>query len=102
MACYCIPNGAKGKTPNEFLIIRYTNENRSMNLPLGTRVQDKCIECKQNVTGIITKKDVASFTCPTCKKEWKLNMISSKGKGSRFTVEDLKNVLEKNRNVKLQ
>lgn len=73
-----------------------------MNLPLGTRVQDKCNECKQNVTGIMTKKDVASFTCPHCKKEWKLNMVSSKGKGSRFTVDDLKNVLEKNNYLKLK
>ena len=71
-----------------------------MNLPLGTRVQDSCPSCKAKVTGIVTKKGIASFTCTKCKHEWKLNLVESKGKGSRFTADDLKNLLEKNKNVR--
>ena len=73
-----------------------------MNLPLGTRVNEKCPNCKENVTGIVTKKVVASFFCNKCKNEWKLNLVESKGKGSRFTEESLKNLLERNRNVKIK
>ena len=71
-----------------------------MNLPLGTRVQDKCKICKKTITGIVTKKGKASFHCPTCKVDWELNMTESKGKGSRFTEESLKQLLERNKNVK--
>ena len=73
-----------------------------MNLPLGTRVKESCPLCKVNVTGIITKKNVVSFTCPDCKHEWKLNLVDSKGKGSRFTEEDLKNALERNKYLKIR
>ena len=71
-----------------------------MNLPLGTRVQDKCKNCKKTITGIVTKKGKASFHCSDCKIDWVLNLIESKGKGSRFTEESLKALLERNKNVK--
>ena len=73
-----------------------------MNLPLGTRVKEKCPQCKQNVTGIVTKKEVVSFLCPDCNKDWKLNLVDSKGKESRFSEEDLKNALERNKYLKLR
>ena len=72
-----------------------------MNLPLGTRVNEKCPNCRENVTGIVTKRGKASFICK-CKYEWELNLVESKGKGSRFTEESLKNLLERNKNIKIK
>jgi len=73
-----------------------------MNLPLGTRVNDSCPNCKENVKGIVTKKGIASFTCTACSHTWQLSLIESKGKGSRFSNESLKELLERNKNVKLK
>ena len=73
-----------------------------MNLPLGTRVKELCSKCKQNITGIVTKKNIVSFTCPHCSHEWKLNLIESKGKGSRFSEQDLKDAMERNKHLKIK
>ena len=73
-----------------------------MNLPLGTRVRESCPMCRETVTGIITTKGVAGFACQKCKHEWDLKMTESKGKGSRFTAEELKALLEKNKHVKMK
>jgi len=71
-----------------------------MNLPLGTRVKDKCKGCKKDITGIVTKKGKASFHCPECKLNWELGLVESKGKGSRFTEESLKQLMERNKHIR--
>ena len=73
-----------------------------MNLPLGTRVKDCCPNCKENITGIVTKKGVASFTCTACQKEWEIALIDSKGKGSKFSNDSLKELLERNKHVRIK
>ena len=73
-----------------------------MNLPIGTRLKDTCQKCKELTTGIVTKVREASFTCPKCNNVWELSLTDSKGKGSKFTVDSLKELLERNKHVKIK
>jgi transposase-like protein len=73
-----------------------------MDLPLGTRLKDTCQKCKELTTGIVTKTRKASFTCTKCNHSWELSLTESKGKGSKFTVDALKELLERNKHVKIK
>jgi len=73
-----------------------------MDLPIGTRLKDTCQKCKELTTGIVTKIRKASFTCTKCNHSWELSLTESKGKGSKFTVDSLKELLERNKHVKIK
>jgi len=73
-----------------------------MDLPIGTRLKDTCQKCKELTTGIVTKTRKASFTCTKCNHSWDLSLTESKGKGSKFTVDSLKELLERNKHVKIK
>ena len=85
-----------------FLSRKNALERDAMNLTLGTRIQEQCPNCKEKVKGIVTRKGVASFDCSSCKMTWELKLTESKGKGSRFTAEELKKLLDKNPSVKVK
>jgi hypothetical protein len=60
----------------------------------GSSIRENC-RCRTSVNGLVNEKGIATFNCPICHNQWSYSVRSNaKGKGSRFSSEDLTNLLK--------
>jgi transposase-like protein len=67
-------------------------------IPIGSNLVEPCPKCRAKVNSKVDGQHHATFVCPVCNHTWDYHIMGD-GKGSQFSAEELKALLEKNKHI---